>query len=56
MYTVEIRRNGTKQKAYFEHEWQAAQWAEIFLDKDPVIRDPKGRTVPLYAKCNDSEC
>lgn len=56
MYSVEIKRHGRKQTAYFEHEWLAAQWAEMFLDCDPVLRDPKGRTIALYAQCVDSEC
>ena len=56
MYSVEIIRRGHKQTAWFDHEWQAAQWAEMFLDKDPVVKDKSGRTIPLYAECHDSEC
>lgn len=55
MYSVEIIRKGHTQTAYFDYEWQAAQFAEMFADKDPVIRDPKGKTIPLYAECVDSE-
>lgn len=55
MYSVEIKRNGRTQTAYFNHEWQAAQFAEMFLDKDPIIKDPNGKAVVLYANCIDSE-
>ena len=56
MYSVEIQRHGRKQTAYFNEEWEAAHWAEMFLDRDPVLKDPKGRVIPLYAECIDSEC
>lgn len=55
MYTVEIIRKGHTQKAHFNFEWQAAQYAEMFLDKDPVLKDPSGRIIPLYAKYSEDE-
>ena len=55
MYTVTIIRHGRKQTAQFDYEWQAAQFAEMFLDNDAVMRDPSGKVVPLFADSNDSE-
>lgn len=55
MYTVTIFRHGKKHVAEFDHEWQAAQFAEMFLDNDAVMRDPSGKVIPLYADTCDSE-
>lgn len=55
MYTVTITKNGREQTAEFKTEWQAAQHAVMFLDRNPVVKDPNGNTVPLYAECRDSE-
>jgi hypothetical protein len=55
MYTVTIMRKNKESTSQFSYKWQAMQYAEMFLDCDPVVRDPDGEPVKLYAKCNDSE-
>ena len=56
MYTVEIMRKGHKQTAHFDFEWQAAQFAAMFLDKDPVLKGPSGKPIPLFAEYSEDEC
>lgn len=55
MYSVTIFHSNRAHTAYFPHEWQAAQYAEMFLDRDPVIKSPSGKPIPLYGGDDDSE-
>lgn len=55
MFTVTYFHRGKKKTVSFDQEWQAAQCAEMLLDRDAVLRGPDGKVIPLYADTSDSE-
>lgn len=55
MYTVTYYYRGKDRNVKFDYEWQAAQYAEMLLDKDAVLRGPDGKIIPLYADTGDGE-